>query len=68
MLFRIGINLGDMIIDGASGTHIWADRYDGILEDIFDLQDEVTTAIVAAVAPQSRQGEHRGCQAGLPEQ
>lgn len=36
-------------IDGASGSHIWADRYDGSYEEIFDLQDEILEKIVAAL-------------------
>ncbi len=45
------------LIDGENGAHIWADRYDGVLEDIFDLQDEITSAIVTKVAPQSLHAE-----------
>jgi adenylate cyclase len=41
------------LIEGASNTHLWADRFDGELTDIFALQDEITSAIVAAVAPRS---------------
>ena len=40
------------LIDSNSGSHIWADRYDGVLEDIFDYQDQVTSSIVTAIAPQ----------------
>ena len=36
----------------ATGNHIWAERYDRVLEDIFAVQEEVTRAIVAAIAPQ----------------
>ncbi len=39
------------LIDASNGTHIWADRYDGVLEDIFDLQDQVTANLVSAIAP-----------------
>jgi len=38
------------LIDGHTGTHIWADRYDRQLDDIFAIQDEVTEAVVARVA------------------
>jgi tetratricopeptide (TPR) repeat protein len=38
------------LIDTASGMHIWADRYDGSLEDIFDLQDQVTANLMSAIA------------------
>lgn len=37
------------LIDGQADHHIWAERYDRLLEDIFDLQDEVTAAIVATL-------------------
>jgi len=39
------------LIDTATGTHLWADRFDGRLDDIFDLQDQVTASIVGAIAP-----------------
>jgi adenylate cyclase len=43
---RINVQL----IDAKTGGHLWADRYDGSLADIFDLQDEVTVQIVNALA------------------
>jgi len=45
------------LIEGATNTHLWADRFDGDLTDIFALQDEITQAIVSAVAPRSVQAE-----------
>jgi adenylate cyclase len=39
------------LIDATDGSHLWADRYDGELTDIFDLQDRVTEAIVGAIEP-----------------
>ncbi|AWM85628.1 adenylate/guanylate cyclase domain-containing protein [Microvirga sp. 17 mud 1-3] len=39
------------LIDATTGSHIWTDRYDGELSDIFDLQDRVTEAIIGAVEP-----------------
>jgi len=46
---RVGnmVRINTQLIDGASGTHIWAERYDGALTDIFALQDRVTSEIVA---------------------
>jgi adenylate cyclase len=46
---RVGdaVRINAQLIDGASGAHVWAERYDGTLADIFALQDEVTTEIVA---------------------
>ena len=40
------------LIEAATGNHIWAERYDRDIEDIFTLQDEITTAIVSEVAPE----------------
>ena len=40
------------LIDALTGNHIWAERYDRVLEDIFAVQEEVTRAIVGAIAPQ----------------
>ena len=39
------------LIDASTGNHIWSERYDGELADIFDLQDRVTEAIVGAIEP-----------------
>ena len=44
------VRVACQLIDTANGMHIWANRYDGILEDIFDLQDQVTANIVNAIA------------------
>jgi tetratricopeptide (TPR) repeat protein len=40
------------LIEAATSAHIWAERYDRIVEDIFDVQDAITRSIVAAVAPE----------------
>jgi hypothetical protein len=45
------------LIDTATGAHLWADRFDGGLEDIFDLQDQVTASVVGAIAPKLEQAE-----------
>ena len=39
------------LIDAATGVHLWAGRHDGAFENVFDLQDQVTATVVAAVAP-----------------
>ncbi len=46
---RVGdvVRINTQLIDGVSGAHIWAERYDGTLADIFALQDRVTSEIVA---------------------
>jgi TolB-like protein/class 3 adenylate cyclase len=45
------------LIDTATGAHLWADRFDGGLEDVFDLQDRVTTNVVGAIAPTLERAE-----------
>jgi TolB-like protein/class 3 adenylate cyclase len=46
------IRVTGQLVDTLTGNHIWAERYDRVLEDIFAVQEEVTQAIVAAIAPQ----------------
>ena len=48
------------LIEGVTNTNLWAERYDGDLDDIFDLQDEITVAVVRAVAPRSGEAELQG--------
>ena len=40
------------LIDAQTGTHLWAERYDRVLDDIFVVQEEITRSIVGAIAPQ----------------
>ncbi|WP_197086807.1 BTAD domain-containing putative transcriptional regulator [Bradyrhizobium sp. LTSPM299] len=51
------VRIGGQLIDTAKGVHIWADRFDGTLEDIFDLQDQMSAMIVAAIAPKLERAE-----------
>lgn len=51
------VRITGQLIEAASGSHIWADRIDGDLDDIFALQDRVTTSVVAAIAPKLRAAE-----------
>ena len=45
------------LIDALSGNHIWADRFDGRMVDVFDFQDQVTESVVGAIEPKLRQSE-----------
>ena len=45
------------LVDAETGNHIWAERYDGVVEDIFDLQDRISAAVVAAIAPEIQGAE-----------
>ena len=51
------VRITGQLIDTATGAHLWADRFDGGLEDIFDLQDQVTASVVGAIAPKLEQAE-----------
>ncbi len=51
------VRITAQLIDAFSGSHLWADRYDGKIEDLFDLQDRITEHIVAAIAPTIRTAE-----------
>ncbi len=46
------LRITGQLIDAATGNHVWADRYDREITDIFDIQDEITQAIIGAVAPE----------------
>src|SRR5450830_1163075 len=46
------IRVTAQLVDALTGNHVWAERYDRVLEDIFAVQEEVTRSIVAAIAPQ----------------
>jgi adenylate cyclase len=51
------VRITGQLIDAATGNHIWADRFDGALDDIFDLQDRVAASVVGAIEPKLRQSE-----------
>jgi TolB-like protein/class 3 adenylate cyclase len=51
------VRITGQLIDTATGAHLWADRFDGGLEDVFDLQDQVTTNVVGAIAPTLERAE-----------
>jgi hypothetical protein len=51
------VRITGQLIDSATGAHLWADRFEGALEDIFDLQDQLTASVVGAIAPKLEQAE-----------
>ena len=55
------------LIETASGTHVWAERYDRPLGDIFALQDEITLSVVGAIEPSLRQAEIERAKRKRPE-
>jgi TolB-like protein/class 3 adenylate cyclase len=51
------VRITGQLIEAATGSHIWADRFDGALADVFDLQDQVTANVVGAIEPKLRIAE-----------
>jgi TolB-like protein/Tfp pilus assembly protein PilF len=51
------VRIAGQLIDASTGVHLWADRFEGALEDIFDLQDRVTASVVGAIVPKVEQAE-----------
>ena len=51
------VRITGQLIDAEDGSHIWAERYDRELTDVFALQDEITVAVIAAIEPNLRRAE-----------
>ena len=51
------LRITGQLIEVATAAHLWADRFDGALEDIFDLQDKVTQRVIGAIAPELDRAE-----------
>jgi adenylate cyclase len=51
------VRITGQLIDATTGGHIWVDRFDGALEDVFDLQDHVTASVVGAIEPRLQRAE-----------
>lgn len=61
------VRITAQLIDATTGNHIWADRYDRELHDVFAVQDEITEAITGAVAPSFVAAEARRASGKAPE-
>ena len=55
------------LIDAVSGGHLWAERFDGDLKDVFDFQDRITERVVGAIEPQIRRAEIERVRRKRPE-
>ena len=51
------MRISGQLIEAATGVHLWADRFEGTLEDVFELQDRVAGSVVAAIEPNLRTAE-----------
>ena len=56
---RVGtrVRITNQLVDAQTGVHLWAERYDRSLDDVFALQDEITLSVVGAIEPSLRQAE-----------
>ena len=55
------------LLEAETGAHLWADRYDGALEDVFDLQDQITDKVVGIVEPSLQRSEIERSRRKRPE-
>jgi adenylate cyclase len=53
------VRITGQLIDAQTGTHLWADRFDGSLEDVFELQDRVAVSVAGVIEPALRAAEMR---------
>lgn len=51
------VRITGQLIDATTGGHLWAERFESTLDDLFELQDEVVASVVGAIAPQLEQAE-----------
>ena len=55
------------LIEAETGAHLWADKFDGALEDVFDLQDQITDRVVGIVEPSLQRSEIERSRRKRPE-
>ncbi|WP_353506449.1 winged helix-turn-helix domain-containing protein [Variovorax sp. J31P207] len=53
----IKVRITGQLIDATTGTHLWAEHFEGVLDDIFELHDQMAEAVVGAIAPQLERAE-----------
>lgn len=61
------VRVTPQLIDSLTGRHVWAERYDRVLEDVFLVQQEITQSVVAAIAPQIQIAERNRTLRRRPE-
>jgi TolB-like protein/class 3 adenylate cyclase len=59
------VRITGQLIDAETGAHLWADRFDGSLEDVFELQDEVALSVAGVIEPELQAAEMRRSAARL---
>ncbi|HET7716290.1 MAG TPA: winged helix-turn-helix domain-containing protein [Bauldia sp.] len=61
------VRIAAQLIDGASGAHLWAEKFEGAATNIFDFQDEITRSVVGLIEPQIRKAEIERARRKHPE-
>jgi len=61
------IRITAQLVDAATGMHLWAEHYDGVVEDVFDLQDQITASVVGSIQPSIRAAEIERARRKRPE-
>jgi len=61
------IRITAQLVDTVSGMHLWAEHYDGVMADVFDLQDQITTSVVGSIQPSIRAAEIERARRKRPE-
>lgn len=61
------IRVTAQLIDSSAGNHVWADKYDGPIENLFELQDQITEAVVGVLEPAIQQAEIERTRRKRPE-
>jgi adenylate cyclase len=61
------LRITGQLIDARTGIHLWADRYEGRLDDVFDLQDRITAQVVGAIMPRLMAAELTRIRAKRPD-
>ena len=51
------VRITGQLVEVATGRHLWADHFDGDLQNVFSLQDQVTMSVVGLIAPKLEQAE-----------
>ncbi|HEY8873302.1 MAG TPA: tetratricopeptide repeat protein, partial [Stellaceae bacterium] len=53
------VRITGQLIDALTGTHLWADRFDGLIEDVFELQDKIAVSVAGVIEPALQAAETR---------
>jgi TolB-like protein/tetratricopeptide (TPR) repeat protein len=61
------VRIAAQLIEGVNGAHLWAERFEGAVGDIFDFQDEITRSVIGLIEPRIRQAEIERARRKRPE-